>query len=88
MVIVGHDVVDFHAEGAAAELHRLGEEAKDRVHAAVATRELVAARHIPDGVLIHRLAEGVDVALGEGVEGAADKLLPSVSPGCTRTPVD
>ena len=65
MVIVGHHVVDLHAEGAAAELHRLGEEAKDRVHAAVVTRELVAARHIPDGVLIHRLPEGVDVALGE-----------------------
>src|ERR671920_695072 len=71
----GHDVVDVDAEGAAAELHRLGEEAKDRVHAAVVTGELVAARHIPDGVLSHRLPEGVDVALGEGVKGAADKLL-------------
>jgi hypothetical protein len=30
---------------------------------------------MPDGVLIEQLSEGVDVALGEGIEASADKLL-------------
>src|ERR671913_769501 len=78
MLVVGHDVVEVDAESAAAELRNLGEEAKDRVHAAVVTRELAAARHMPDGVLIEQLSECVDVALGEGIEASADKLLVGV----------
>lgn len=45
------------------------------VHAAVVTGELIAGRHIPDGVLIHRLPEGVGVALGEGIKGPAYDLV-------------
>jgi hypothetical protein len=41
----------------------------------VVTGELAAARHMPDGGLIEQLSEGVDVALGEGVEASADQLL-------------
>jgi hypothetical protein len=78
MLIVGHDVVDVGAEGAASELHRPGQEAKDRVQATVVTRERAAARHMPDGVLIEQLTEGVDVARGEGVEAAADEFLVGV----------
>jgi hypothetical protein len=65
MVIVGHDVMEVGAEGATGELRRLGEEAKDRVHAAVVTRKLVAAWVMPDGVWIRQLPQGVDVALAK-----------------------
>jgi hypothetical protein len=33
---------------------------------------------MPDGVLIEQLTEGIDVALGEGVEAAADNSLVGV----------
>src|SRR5215211_4434978 len=78
MLVVGHDVVDIGAEGAAAELRQPGKEAKDRVHATVVTREWAAARHMPDGVLIEQLSEGVDIALGEGIEASAGEFLVGV----------
>ena len=39
------------------------------------TGELAAARHMPDSVLIEQLSEGVDVALGEGIEASAGEVL-------------
>src|SRR4029453_6548477 len=81
-----HDVVEVGTEGATGELRRLGERAKDRIHAAVVTRKLVAARGMPDGLLIGQLPEGVDIALGEGVEGSADKFLVGVGHGSPSLP--
>src|SRR6266540_4287163 len=75
MLVVGQDVVELHPEGAPGALHRLGEEAEDRVHAAMVTREGTPARCMPDGVLIKHLPESLNVALGERVEASADKLL-------------
>src|SRR6266568_4614870 len=75
MLVVGQDVVELHPEGAPGALHRLGEEAEDRVHAAMVTREGTPARRMPDGVLIKELAEGVNITLRERVEASADKLL-------------
>jgi hypothetical protein len=41
---------------------------------------------MPDGVLIRQLPQGVDVALGEGVEGSADKFLVGVGHGSPSLP--
>jgi hypothetical protein len=54
VLIVREDVVELNPECAAAELHRPGEEAQDRVHAAVVTREGTPASHMPDGVLVEQ----------------------------------
>src|SRR4029453_3834263 len=84
MLVIRYDVVEIDAEGATGELGRLGEVTKDRVHAAVVTREWAAARHMPDGVLIEQLSEGVDVALGEGIEASAGEVLVRVGPGPSK----
>jgi hypothetical protein len=39
VLIVREDVVELNPEGASGELHRPGEEAQDRVHATMVTRE-------------------------------------------------
>src|SRR6266511_2713682 len=75
MLVVGHDVVELHPEGAPGALHRLGEEAEDRVHTAMVTRQGTPTRRMPDGVLIKQPPEGLNVALGERVESSADTLL-------------
>ena len=84
MLVVGHDVVEVDAEGATGELGRFGEGTKDRVHAAVVTGELAAARHMPDSVLIEQLSEGVDVALREGIEASAGEFLVRVGHGSSN----
>src|SRR4029453_3354942 len=48
MLVVGHDVVEVDAEGAAAEFSRLGEVTKDRAHAALVPGGGAGARHMPD----------------------------------------
>jgi hypothetical protein len=81
LLIVGDDVVEFDPEGARGELHRPGEEVEDVVHTTMITREGAPARRMPHGVWIKQVTQGVDIALGERVEAAADQLLVGVSHG-------
>jgi hypothetical protein len=39
---------------------------------------------MPDGVLIEQLSEGVDVALGEGIEASAGEVLVRVGHGSSN----
>jgi hypothetical protein len=88
VLIVREDVVELNPECAAAELHRPGEEAQDRVHTAVVTREGIPASRMPDGVLIEQLPKGVDIALRERVEASANEILVGVGHGSFPSGLD
>src|SRR6266516_3874250 len=75
MLIVGDDAVELGPEGPGCQLHGPAEQAEDRVDAAVVAGQRALARQVPDHVWGQQLAQGVGVALGEGVIAPAHERL-------------